>query len=69
MNIMHLSLSEKFLIKEGFTKEKYSFVIIWKTRKIRTLSNLKDKTNRLSSMQENVIVAKIISVKQDEMLP
>ena len=69
MNIMHLSLSEKFLIKEGFTKEKYSFVIIWKTRKIRKLSNLKDKTNRLSSMKENVIVAKIISVKQDEMLP
>ena len=34
---------------EGFTKEKYSFVIIWKTRNIRSLLNLKDKTSHISS--------------------
>ena len=41
----------KFIRKlEGFTKEKYSFVIISKTRNIRSLFNLKDKTNHLSSV-------------------
>ena len=35
---------------EGFTKEKYSFVIIWKTRNIRSLFNLKDKTSHVSSV-------------------
>ena len=34
---------------EGFTKEKYSFVIIWETRNIRLLFNLKDKTSHVSS--------------------
>ena len=33
---------------EGFTKEKYSFVIIWKTKNIRTLFILKDKTSHVS---------------------
>ena len=33
-----------------FTKEKYSFVIIWKTRNIRSLFNLKDKTSYISSV-------------------
>ena len=62
----------KFIRKlEVFAKEKYSFVIIWETRNIRSLFNLKDKTSHVSSarMRENVIVAKIIAVKQDEMLP
>ena len=41
----------KFIGKqECFTKEKYSFVIIWKTRNIRTLFNLKDKTSHVSSV-------------------
>ena len=41
----------KFIRKlEGFTKEKYSFVIIWKTRNIRSLFNLKDKTSYVSSV-------------------
>ena len=41
----------KFIRKlEGFKKEKYSFVIIWKTRNIRTLFNLKDKTSHISSV-------------------
>ena len=31
-------------------KEKYYFVIIWKTRNIRTPSNLKDKTRHISSV-------------------
>ena len=34
---------------ENFTKEKYSFVIIWKTRNIRSLFNLKDKTSQIAS--------------------
>ena len=41
----------KFIRKlEGFTREKYSFVIIWKTRNIRSLFNLKDKTSHVSSV-------------------
>ena len=41
----------KFIRKlEGFTKEKYSFVLIWKTRNIRSLFNLKDKTSHVSSL-------------------
>ena len=41
----------KFIRKlEGFTKAKYSFVIIWKTRNIRTLFNLKDKTSHVLSV-------------------
>ena len=40
----------KFIRKlESFTKEKYSFVIIWKTRNIRSLFNLKDKASHVSS--------------------
>ena len=35
---------------EDFTKGKYSFVIIWKTRNIRSLFNLKDKTGHVSSV-------------------
>ena len=33
---------------EGLTKEKYSFVIIWKTRNIISLLNLKDKASHVS---------------------
>ena len=41
----------KFIRKlESFTKEKYSFVIIWKTRNIRSLFNLKDKASHVSSV-------------------
>ena len=41
----------KFIKKlESFTKEKYSFVIIWKTRNIRSPFNLKDKTSHVSSV-------------------
>ena len=41
----------KFIRKlESFTKEKYSFVIIWKTRNIRALFNLKDKASHVSSV-------------------
>ena len=41
----------KFIRKlEGFTKKKYSFVIIWKTGNIRSLFNLKDKTSYVSSV-------------------
>ena len=41
----------KFIKKlESFTKEKYSFVTIWKTRGIRSLFNLKDKVSHLSSI-------------------
>ena len=41
----------KFIRKlEGFAKEKYSFAIIWKTRNIRSLFNLKDKTSHVSSV-------------------
>ena len=41
----------KFIRKlEGFTKEKYFFVIIWKTKNIRSLFDLKDKTNHVSSV-------------------
>ena len=35
---------------ESFTKEKYSFVIIWKTRNIRSLFNLEDKARGISSV-------------------
>ena len=35
---------------ESFTNEKYSFVIIWKTRNIRSLFDLKDKVNHVSSV-------------------
>ena len=35
---------------ESFTKEKYSFVRIWKTRGIRSLFNLKDKASHVSSV-------------------
>ena len=35
---------------ESCTKEKYSFVIIWKTRNIRSLFNLKDKVSHISSV-------------------
>ena len=54
---------------EGFTKEKYSFVLIWKARNIRSLFNLKDKTSRshyLYCMRENVTVSKILSLQQGE---
>ena len=41
----------KFIRKlESFTKEKYSFVIIWKTSNIRSLFNLKDKASHVSSV-------------------
>ena len=41
----------KFIKKlESFTKEKYSFVTIWKTRGIRSLFNLKDKVSHVSSL-------------------
>ena len=61
----------KFIGKmEGFTKEKYSFVIICKTRKLRSLFSLKDKTSNVSSVahQGRWNCAEITSVKQDEML-
>ena len=36
----------KFIRKlEGFTKEKYSFVVTWKARNIRSFINLKEKTS------------------------
>ena len=35
---------------ESFTKEKHSFVIIWKARNIRSLFNLKDKVSHVSSV-------------------
>ena len=35
---------------ESFTKEKYPFVIVWKTRNIRSLFNLKDKVSHVSSV-------------------
>ena len=35
---------------EGFTKEKYSFVIIWEIGNIRPLFNLKEKTSYVSSV-------------------
>ena len=41
----------KFIRKlESFIKEKYSFVIIWKTRNLRSLFNLEDKVNHVSSV-------------------
>ena len=41
----------KFIRKlESFTKEKHSFVIIWKARNIRSLFNLKDKVSHVSSV-------------------
>ena len=41
----------KFIRKlEGFTKEKYSFAIIWKTRNIRSLFNLNNKSSHISSV-------------------
>ena len=41
----------KFLRKlKTLTKEKYSFVIIWKTRNIWSLFYLKDKTSHVSSV-------------------
>ena len=41
----------KFIRKlKGFTKEKYSCIIIWKTGNIRSLFNLKDKTSYVSSV-------------------
>ena len=44
----------KFIRKlEGFTKEKYSFAIIWKTRNVRSLFNLKGKTNHVSSVKQD----------------
>ena len=40
----------KFIRKlESFTKEKYSFVIIWKTKNIRSLFTLKNQTSHVSS--------------------
>ena len=35
---------------EGFIKEKHYFVTIWKTRNIRSLFNLKDKTSYVLSV-------------------
>ena len=35
---------------ESFTKEKYSFVTIWKIRDTRSLFNLKDKVSHVSSL-------------------
>ena len=35
---------------EGFTKENYSFAIIWKTRNIRSLFNLKNRSSHVSSV-------------------
>ena len=41
----------KFIRKlEGFTKEKYSFALIWKTRNKRSRFSLKDKTSYISSV-------------------
>ena len=65
----------KFIRKlEGFTKEKYSFVIIWKTRNIRSLFNLKDKTSHVSSVVyegkcncgENYIGGRNVTIRWDE---
>ena len=47
MNIMRLSLSEHW---KAFTKGKYSFVIVCKTRNVRILFNLKDGTSHVSSV-------------------
>ena len=51
MNIMDWSLSGnwKFLQNKGI----YSFVVIWKTRNIRSLFSLKDKTSHVSSVVYN----------------
>ena len=41
----------KFIRKlEGFAKEKYSFVIIWKTRNITSIFYLKDKESHMPSV-------------------
>ena len=41
----------KFITKlESFTKEKHSFVIIWKARNVRSLFNLKDNVSHVSSV-------------------
>ena len=47
MNMMRLRLSEHWKV---FTKEKYSFVIVCKTRNVRILFNLKDGTSHVSSV-------------------
>ena len=46
MNTMRLN----YQILEIFTKEKYSFVIIWKTSNIRSLLNLKENSSHVSSV-------------------
>ena len=61
---------------EGFTKEKYSVVIIWKTRNIRSLFNLTDKTSHVSPVvyegkcnyDENYIgeTGRNVTIKWDE---
>ena len=41
----------KFITKlESFTKEKHSFVVIWKARNVRSLFNLKDNASHVSSV-------------------
>ena len=53
----------KFIRKlESFTKEKYSFVIISKTKNIRSLFTLKNKTSHVSSAVYN---AKCNSAEND----
>ena len=44
---MSWNLSKKL---KWFTKEKYSFVLIWKTKSIRSFFNFKDKTNHTQSV-------------------
>ena len=52
-------------------KEKSYFLIIWKTRNIRSLFSFKGKRSQIKSVlyREKVIMAKIILGKQEEALP
>ena len=67
----------KFVRKlENFTKEKYFFVIIWKTRTIKSPFNLKEKASHVSSVvyegkcncDENYIVetGRNVTIRWDE---
>ena len=51
MNLSNEHYALKFIKKlQSFTKEKYCFIIIWKTRNIRSLLNLKDKASYVLSV-------------------
>ena len=51
MNLSNEHYALKFIKKlQSFTKEKYCFIIIWKTRNIRSLLNLKDKASFVLSV-------------------